>query len=74
MILCHGPTRLCQGNRLGEGNDHSRGENHFLERIENVVPDHADVAEISIIALPDDKWGETIATSVPREENMAFYE
>lgn len=50
------------------------GEKHFPEGIENVLADHPDVADISAIALPDYKWGEIIATSVPSQGNMALYE
>ena len=37
------------------------GENHFPVEIENVMLEHAAVAEVAVVDLPDDKWREIIA-------------
>jgi len=36
------------------------GENMFPAEIENVMLEHKDVADIAIVGIPDDKWGEII--------------
>ena len=43
------------------------GENHFPAEIENVLLEHASVAEISVVGLPDETWGEVIAAFVRTE-------
>ncbi|MEX0286421.1 MAG: AMP-binding protein [Paracoccaceae bacterium] len=40
------------------------GENLFPAEIENVLLEHPDVAEIAVVGLPDDKWGEIVAAFV----------
>ena len=40
------------------------GENHFPVEIENVLLEHASVAEVAVVGLPDEKWGEIIACFV----------
>ncbi len=37
------------------------GENHFPAEIENALLEHPEVAEVAVIGLPDEKWGEIIA-------------
>jgi fatty-acyl-CoA synthase len=37
------------------------GENHFPVEIENVLLEHPSVAEVAVVGLPDDRWGEIIA-------------
>ena len=37
------------------------GENHFPAEIENVLLEHPAIAEVAIVGLPDEKWGEVIA-------------
>lgn len=37
------------------------GENLFPAEIENVLLEHPDVAEVAVVGLPDDKWGEIVA-------------
>jgi fatty-acyl-CoA synthase len=37
------------------------GENLFPAEIENVLLEHASVAEVAVVGLPDDKWGEIVA-------------
>ncbi len=48
------------------------GENHFPVEIENVLLEHASVAEIAVVGLPDDRWGEVIAAFVRTEGNIAL--
>ena len=40
------------------------GENHFPAEIENVLLEHPDVAEVAVVGLPDEKWGEAIAAFI----------
>lgn len=37
------------------------GENLFPAEIENVLLEHPSVAEVAVVGLPDDKWGEIVA-------------
>ncbi len=37
------------------------GENLFPAEIENILLEHPDVAEVAVVGLPDDKWGEIVA-------------
>ena len=46
------------------------GENHFPAEIENVLLEHPSVAEVAVVGLPDDKWGEIIAAFVRPEANQ----
>ena len=46
------------------------GENHFPAEIENTLLEHPDVAEIAVIGLPDEKWGEIIAAFYRSESNV----
>ena len=45
------------------------GENFFPAEIENVLLEHPDVAEIAVVGLPDEKWGEIIAAFYRTEGN-----
>lgn len=40
------------------------GENLFPAEIENVLLEHPDVAEVAVLGLPDEKWGEIVAAVV----------
>ncbi len=37
------------------------GENIFPAEIENAMTEHPEVAEVAVIGVPDDKWGEQVA-------------
>lgn len=45
------------------------GENFFPAEIENALLEHPDVAEIAVVGLPDEKWGEIIAAFYRTEGN-----
>jgi acyl-CoA synthetase (AMP-forming)/AMP-acid ligase II len=36
------------------------GENVYSPEVERVLAEHPSVAEIAIIGVPDDRWGETV--------------
>jgi fatty-acyl-CoA synthase len=40
------------------------GENHFPAEIEAVLVAHPDVAQVAVVGLPDEKWGEVIAAFI----------
>ena len=45
------------------------GENHFPAEIENVLLEHPAVAEVSVVGLPDEKWGEVIGCFIRSEDD-----
>jgi fatty-acyl-CoA synthase/long-chain acyl-CoA synthetase len=46
----------------------SGGENIYCAEVENVLAAHPAVAEVAVIGMPDEKWGETpLAVVVPRD-------
>ncbi len=47
------------------------GENLFPAEIENVLLEHPDVAEVAVVGLPDEKWGEIVACFVRPESGQA---
>jgi len=38
----------------------SGAENVYPAEVENVLYDHPDIAEVAVIGVPDEKWGETV--------------
>ena len=48
------------------------GENLFPAEIENTLLEHPDVAEVAVVGLPDDKWGEIVACFVRLEPGRDF--
>ena len=42
----------------------SGGENVFPAEVENAIRDHADVAEVAVIGVPDPLWGEAVKAVV----------
>jgi fatty-acyl-CoA synthase len=57
------------------------GMNLYPSEIESILFEHADVAQVAVIGLPDEKWGETVAAvilpknpdSPPRPETLWSY-
>ena len=43
------------------------GENLFPAEIENTLLEHPDVAEVAVVGLPDERWGEIVACFVRME-------
>jgi fatty-acyl-CoA synthase len=37
------------------------GENLFPVEIENILLEHPDIAEVAVVGIPDERWGETVA-------------
>ncbi len=37
------------------------GENLFPAEIENAIIEHPDIAEVAVVGIPDEKWGEQVA-------------
>ena len=48
------------------------GENLFPAEIENTLLEHPDVAEVAVVGLPDDKWGEIVACFVRMEPGRSM--
>lgn len=46
------------------------GENLFPAEIENVLLNHASVAEVAVVGLPDEKWGEVVAAFIRPAEGF----
>ena len=42
------------------------GENVYPAEVENVLSDHAAVADVAVIGVPDERWGETVKAIVVR--------
>jgi acyl-CoA synthetase (AMP-forming)/AMP-acid ligase II len=42
----------------------SGGENIYPAEVENAIAEHHDVAEVAVIGIPDDKWGEAVRAVV----------
>jgi len=40
------------------------GENLFPAEIENILLEHPDVAEVAVVGIPDERWGEIVACFV----------
>lgn len=48
------------------------GENLFPAEIENVLLAHPEVAEVAVVGLPDEKWGEIVACFVRPESGSGI--
>jgi fatty-acyl-CoA synthase len=47
----------------------SGGENIYCAEVENVIAGHPKVAQVALIGVPDDKWGETpLAVIIPVDQ------
>ena len=45
----------------------SGGENIYPAEVENALMSHPDVADVAVIGVPDEKWGETVKAIVVRQ-------
>jgi fatty-acyl-CoA synthase len=50
------------------------GENVSSIEVEDVIFSHPDVAEVAVIGVPDEKWGETIKALVVKAEDSDLTE
>ena len=50
------------------------GENVSSIEVEDAIFSHPDVAEVAVIGVPDEKWGETIKALVVKAEGSALTE
>jgi fatty-acyl-CoA synthase len=46
----------------------SGGENIYPAEIESVLSDHPSIADVAVIGLPDEKWGEAVVAVIVRAE------
>jgi long-chain acyl-CoA synthetase len=49
----------------------SGGENVYPAEVENALSDHPAVADVAVIGVPDERWGETIKAIVVRRPAAA---
>ena len=49
----------------------SGGENIYPAEVESAICDHPDVAEVAVIGVPDDKWGEAVKAIVVMKPGKA---
>jgi fatty-acyl-CoA synthase len=48
------------------------GENLFPAEIENILLEHPDVAEVAVVGVPDERWGEVVACFMRLTPGAAF--
>jgi fatty-acyl-CoA synthase len=46
------------------------GENHFPAEIEAVLVTHRQVAQVAVVGIPDEKWGEVIAAFILSDQSL----
>ena len=49
----------------------SGGENIYPAEVESAISDHPDVAEVAVVGVPDDKWGEAVKAIVVMKPGKA---
>jgi long-chain acyl-CoA synthetase len=52
----------------------SGGENVYPIEVEEALASHAAVAEVAVIGLPDERWGEVVTAVIVARENAAIDE
>ena len=52
----------------------SGAENIYPTEVENVISDHPDVAEVAVIGVPDERWGEAVKAFVVLRAGRALSE
>ena len=45
------------------------GENHFPAEIENTLIEHPQIAEVAVVGIPDEKWGEFISAFIRSDDD-----
>jgi long-chain acyl-CoA synthetase len=50
------------------------GENVYSVEVENAIAAHPDVAQVAVIGIPDEKWGEAVHAIVVRREEATVTE
>ena len=50
----------------------SGGENVYPTEVEAVLGQHPDIMDVAVVGLPDEKWGERVATAVVRRDGSAL--
>jgi acyl-CoA synthetase (AMP-forming)/AMP-acid ligase II len=49
----------------------SGGENIYPAEVESAICDHPDVAEVAVIGVPDEKWGEAVKAFVVMKQGKS---
>ena len=49
----------------------SGGENIYPAEVESAICDHPDVAEVAVIGVPDDNWGEAVKAIVVMKQGKS---
>ena len=52
----------------------SGGENIYPAEIENALFAHTDIADVAVVGIPDDNWGESVLAFVVRASNVELSE